>query len=189
MANDRILFDNGSDVDSVVSLDNPLPVTAAVAGASAFSSSVLFTRQNNTPTYDANDVVGAATAALTLEGIGPEGGGEVIITYASLRIDVSSIPTGMTSFKLALYDATPPSALADAATWDLPSGDRANFKGFVDLGTPVDLGSTLFVEIYPVNRQITVADGGALYAYLITNGSYTATAQAVYTLALSTVRP
>lgn len=141
------------------------------------------TRTNDTNAYLANDVIGAATgstAALTLANIGPVAGGPVILTGARFEIDIAAVLSGMTSFKLALYSVTPPSALGDNAAWDLPSGDRASFRGFFDLGTPVDLGSTLYVDILQVNKQINVPAGGSLFAYLITNGAWTPAAQSVF---------
>ena len=67
---------------------------------------------------------------------------------------------------------SPPSALADNAPWDLPSGDRSAFLGIVQLGTPVDLGSTLYVEANIINKQIKLA-GTSLFGYLVTQTGYT----------------
>lgn len=125
--------------------------------------------------YSANDVM--STAQL-LGSIGPRGGGEVIITSTSLQIAHTAIISGETSYSLALYNVTPPSALADNAAFDVPSGDREAFLGLLSLGTPVDLGSTLRIDLDGINRQITVPDGGAIYAYLVTIGAFTATAAA-----------
>ena len=144
--------------------------------AGAYVSTASFPRTADANAYSANDVVGAATgitAALTFAGIGPAVGGEVIITTAQLEIDVASVPSGMTSFRLYLYSGAPPSALGDNAAWDLPAGDRNSFLGYVDLGTPVDLGSTLYVETLQINKQLTVPSGGAVRAYLVTIGGYT----------------
>jgi hypothetical protein len=73
---------------------------------------------------------------------------------------------------------TPPSALADNAAWDLPSGDRASYVGSIALGTVVDVGSTLYVEQTGLTKQIIVPAGGSLFGYLVTNGAFTATAAA-----------
>ena len=152
-----------------------------------YSSTANFTRQNNTTAYDAGDVVGALAAALTFSSIGPSGGGDVVITKAEFEIDVASVPAGMAAFTLQLYSVTPPSAYADAATWDLPSGDRASYLGAINLWTPVDLGSTLYVKVTGLNEQYVIPSGGALYAYLVTTGAYTPTAQAVYTVKLKAI--
>jgi hypothetical protein len=152
-----------------------------------YASSATFTRQNNSTPYDAGDVVGALAAALTFSSIGPSGGGHVMITKAELQIDVSAVPAGMAGFTLHLYSVTPPSALADAAAWDLPSGDRASYLGEISLGTPVDKGSTLYVKTTQINDQFVIPSGGALFGYLATVGAYTPTAVSVYTIKFKTV--
>lgn len=154
-------------------------VPQIVTSGLGFSSTVSITRTADTTAYTANDVIGinnsgsAGAAALTFASIGPSGGADIMITTARLEIDVASVPSGMTSFRLYFYNVTPPSALLDNAAWDLPSGDRASFKGYIDLGSPVDLGSTLYVEVNGINKQITVPSGGSLFGYLVTNGGYT----------------
>lgn len=153
--------------------------------SNAYRSAPTVTRPANVTPYTAGDVVGGA---ITFTSVGPDGG-HVIITTADLRIDVAAVPSGMAGFRLYLYDATPPSALADNAAWDLPSGDRANFLGYVDLGTPVDLGSTLFVQVANPGVQVKLASGTtSLYGYLVTAGGYTPAANSeVYAPRLKTV--
>ena len=175
-----------------VDSDHPLPVYLAAAGVGAvttrdsYAAAVTITRPANQTPYTAVDVVGATAAAITFPSMGPSGK-EILITSVSLEIDTTAIPSGMTSFKLALYSVTPPSALADNAPWDLPSGDRASFLGIFSLGTPVDLGSTLYVEISGVNKQVTLA-GTNLFGYLITDGGFTPAANSeVYRITLHSV--
>ncbi len=135
-----------------------------------FVSQPTVTRPANTTAYTAGDVVGGA---ITFANAGPSGGGSVIINSADLRIDVSSVPAGMTSFTLHLYSVTPPSALADNAPWDLPSGDRASYLGFIILGTPIDVGSTLFCQATgPGLRQVQLASS-SVFGYLVTAGGFT----------------
>jgi len=161
----------------------------AILNRTGYGASDTFTRPNNTTAYASGDVLGDSTStssALEFTNIAGAGGGDVLITSASLEIDVSAIPSGMTSFRLYLYSVTPPSALADNAAWDLPAGDRASFLGYVDLGSPVDLGSTLYVEVNGVNKQVTAAST-SLFGYLVTTTGYTPTAQAVKKVTLHTV--
>lgn len=163
---------------------NALPEGATIGVA------VPLTRTADTSAYTANDVVGAATgstAALTFPSIGPAGGGEVFITTAQFEIDITAVVSGMTSFRLYLYNLTPPSALGDNAAWDLPAGDRASFVGYVDLGTPVDLGSTLYVETLQINKQVTVPSGGSLFGYLVTIGAWTPASATVFKITLHSV--
>jgi hypothetical protein len=179
----------------VGTITNPLytsPATGAVVTLASVghTASASITRTNDTNAYTANDVIGAATgatAAVQFSSIGASAGGEVLLTSATLEIDAASVPSGMTSFNLALYNVTPPSALGDNAAWDLPSGDRVSYLGTVGLGTIADVGATLYVATDLINRQITIPSGGSLFGYLITVGAYTPAAQTVHKITLHTV--
>lgn len=155
-----------------------------------YSAAVTLTRTADTNNYTANDVIGSATgstAALTFSSIAPAAG-EVVITGVQLEIDASAIISGETSYRLYLYNVTPPSALGDNAAFDLGSGDRASYLGFVDLGTPVDLGSTLYVEASGINKPIKVAST-SVFGYLVTIGAYQPTSARVHVITLHTVAP
>jgi len=156
------------------------PQGRLITRGTAFISTFSITRTADTTTYNGNDVIGPnnggspGAAAFELTNIGPPGGGYVLLTSTRFEIDVASVPSGMTSFKLALFSVTPPSALLDNDNWTYPSGDRASCRGFLDLGVPVDLGSTMFVESpSPINKQVYVPSGGSLFAYLITATGFT----------------
>jgi hypothetical protein len=155
---------------------------------SAFYAPVATTRPANTTAYTAGDVVGATAAVWTFPNMGPAAG-HVLLTTADLRIDVTAIPTGMTSFRLHLYNVTPASALADNAAWDLPAGDRTGYQGYIDLGSPADLGSTLYVQVDQINKQVELASADTtLYGYLVTNGGFTSAANSeVYNINLRSV--
>lgn len=90
--------------------------------------------------------------------------GHLMITSATLRIDGGTAEA--TAWRLHLYGVTPPSALADDAAWDLPSGDRASYLGYVDLGTAVDVGSTQWVEALQINKHVALT-GTSLFGYLV----------------------
>lgn len=158
----------------------------SVAGArGGYSASVSLTRTADTAAYLANDVLGASisvSAALTFANVGPSGG-RIVLTTAELEIDRTAVIAGETSYRLYLYDVTPPSALVDNAAWDLPAGDRASYLGYVDLGTPVDLGSTLYVRTDKINAQFKLA-GTSLFGYLVTNGAYTPQSATVHKITL-----
>lgn len=126
------------------------------------------TRPANTTPYTALDVVGGAVDL----GVLGKTALPIVITGVELEIDVAAIPAGMTSFNLALYNVTPPSAIADNGAWDLPSGDRASFLGLITNITPGDLGSTLYGAIEELAIQKKLA-GTHLFAYLITVGAFT----------------
>lgn len=158
-------------------LGTPSSEALTVQGG-AFRSIPTVTRPANQTPYTAGDVIGngptgVPNAVIEFASIGPAGG-HIVVTSVDLMAYIASIPSGMTSFRLHLYDASPASALADNAAWDLPSGDRANYLGYVDVGTLVDVGSTLFVQTTQVNQQFKLAAGQtSLWGYLVTNGGFT----------------
>lgn len=159
-----------------------------MADQDGFTSHVSLTRTSDTNAYTGGDVLGAATgstAALTFNNVGAAGR-DCIITSARFSYDASSVPSGMTSFRLYLYSITPPSALGDNAAWDLPSGDRASFLGYIELGSPVDVGSTLYVEANGINKQIHPV-GTSIYGYLVTVGGYTPASGTTMRLSLHTI--
>ena len=129
------------------------------------------TRAANTTAYTATDVVGGA---LTFSNVA-DSGGTFTIMGVDLMWDFGAIPSGMAGYTLHLYSVTPPSAYADNAAWDLPSGDRASYICSITIGTPVDLGSTLFVSATPTAPVVVQLGTGetALYAYLVTSAGYT----------------
>ena len=58
--------------------------------------------------------------------------------------------------------------------FDLVSGDRANYMGYVDLLTPQDFGSTLYSQADYSGRLLKLAvASNTLYAELETRGAYT----------------
>lgn len=120
-----------------------------------------------TTAYAAGDVVGGI---LTFAGIA-SGAAVISIDEVALRIDTNAIISGETTYRLYLYSASPPSNYADGAAWDLPSGDRASFLGYIDIPNVVDLGSTIYVQTTPTKRVKTA--GGTIYGYLVSNGAYT----------------
>ena len=135
----------------------------------AVRSAITVTRPANVTAYTAGDVVGGAITFTSLAA----SGGYLMLTGADLRYDVAAIPTGMTSFRLYLYDATPPSALADNAAFDLQAGDRAAYLGFVDIGSVADMGSTLCAQVDQLNKLLKQNASTSLFGYLVTNGGYT----------------
>jgi hypothetical protein len=145
------------------------------------SKTVSVTRPNDASPYLANDVIGAstgATAAIEFTDIA-KAGSEFMITGLDFRVNVAALISGEAAYRLQLYSATPPSALGDNAPWDIPSGDRSVYLGAIDISTPVDEGSTLCIKMREINAQVRLT-GTSLFAYLVTVGPYTPTAQRVY---------
>lgn len=189
--------------ETPVSAATPLPVTSRSDGApndathpdfvsqvtQAASAAASLTRTADTNAYTANDVLGAATgstAALSFPGL-TSAAGDFLITSAALEIDRNAIISGEASYVLYLYSVTPPSALGDNVAWDLPAGDRASYLGFINLGTPVDLGSTLYVETNGINKHITLS-GTGIFGYLLTVGAYTPASATVHKITLHGIR-
>jgi len=132
----------------------------------SFISRPKVTRAANTTAYTAGDVVGGV---INFKGF-PENY-DILLTGVELRIDITSIPSGMTTFRLELYKNRPASAYADNDAWDIPDGDRDDYIGWIDIGTIQDRGNTLVIQDDLLRKHVRTADG--LFGYLITNGGFT----------------
>lgn len=132
-----------------------------------------------TPTavaYSAGDIYESAKT-FSFPSFGPRA---IMIRQSILRIDHTALVASEAGYTLHFYSVTPPSALADNGAWDLPSGDRASYLGKIALGTPVDLGSTLWIETTQAKPIIipSTSTTGIIYAYLVTDAGITPTAAA-----------
>lgn len=132
--------------------------------------------------YGAADIIGVAQkiAFTYADGVTPIPPSSIVrITAAILKIDQTAIISGETSYSLALYNDTPPSARADNDVWTLASADLSSYRGTIALGTPVDAGAACYVRIDGINMDIKLKSGAtSLYAELVTAGAFTATAVA-----------
>jgi hypothetical protein len=169
----------GSALIGKVGIDQTTPGTTNLVSTASKGGRVqlTITRPANATPYTALDAVGGtgtgvSGAALTFAALGPASG-HVMLTSIDLLHEVTAIPAGMTSFRLYLYSATPPSALADNAAWDLAAGDVTSYIGYVDFGVINDLGSNLFVQADNVLKHVALDASGNLYGYLVTNGGWT----------------
>lgn len=136
----------------------PVDINGAVIGG-CFSDTVTFTPA--AASHTAGDSNGVAQefdfgAAAT--------GRSLMITSASMMIAGGTVE--VTAWRLYLFSATPPSALADDAAFVLASGDRASFLGYVDIGTAVDLVDTQWVETHQINKQLKLTTG-SVFGYLV----------------------
>jgi len=138
----------------------------------AFVSNPTVTRPNDTTAYTAGDVGGGV---ITFQNAALGGGGNIFVNFVSLLWNLNAIPSGMTTFRLHLYNVAPPSNLADNVAWDLPAGDRAAYLGYIDLGAPVDVGASLYVQTVgpSLTMQQVSAISSSLYGYMVTGGGYT----------------
>jgi hypothetical protein len=177
------ILDDGSGITVITASGQPLDVVSA-----GFRSTVTITRPSNTTAYTAGDVVGdtGGSAILTLSSIGPSGG-YILLQSAALIFSDSSVPSGMASFRVHLYNASP-TAIADNAAFDLVSGERANYMGFFDIPAPVDFGSTLYAQTDYIGRMVKMATSSTtLYAEIETKGAYTPVSASTIELRLSTL--
>lgn len=145
------------------------------------------TRGANITPYSIGDVVGGA---LTITTIGPANG-HIYITDSKFMMNVTAVPTGLSSFTLHLYDATPPSAITDNSPFTLGSGDRASYLGSINLGTPSLVGvgtGTPYVMQTQLNSGFIMPAGTSLFAYLVTSVAYTPAANSeTYSLTLKSI--
>ena len=142
-------------------------------------STVAFERPDDTTAYGAGDVVGEV---LEFENVLPKEGKTFIIVGAKLRIDLSVVPSGMSSFRLHLYNAAP-TAVTDNAEWNLIEADRSKYAGYITLLTPVDFGDTLWsqeIDTLLAGKMIT----GNLYGILVTTGAFTPVAKTAISVSI-----
>lgn len=174
---------------SLVALNGGVPTVLSVTDGAlsvcrGYQSSVTITRPNNTTAYSSGDVIGGV---VEFQSIGPEGG-FTILTDVTLMANVASVPSGMAGMRLHLYASSPSSALTDNAAWDLAASDRLAYRGYIDIGTPADFGSTLWAESRGNNKQVKLGSSStSIFAYLQTLGAFTPTAQAVKTITLNSL--
>lgn len=143
--------------------------------ARSFSASATFTPAAAGHTTPA--VVGVATEFVLKDrnGAPPALGSHLRIVSATLQINGGTIET--TAWRLHLYSVTPPSAYTDTTTHDISNAtDLLSYLGYVDLSQVLDLGTTLYIDMPNLNKQIKLS-GTSVFGYLV-NGT-TLTPQAV----------
>ena len=142
-----------------------------VANRSA-SPVVTFTRPANTTAYTAGDVIGSTdTANHTAPAIGAPGS-LIQIQSASLVINNTSVPSGMTTFRLHIWDAAP-TAIADNAAFSAAAADRAKYCGSIALAQIAAVGGGfLFTFGDYVGRPVRLKSKDFFFN-LVTDGAYT----------------
>lgn len=150
---------------------------------------VIFKRPYDTTPYNAKDVVGPAggdSAALEFKNLGLPWG-HVMITHTEFQVYLAALVSTLGAHRLHLYSAAPPSALADNTAWDLPDVDREYYVGYIDLGVPLDVGLTLFVQSTIDNKNVQLGETGSLFGYLVTTDAYNPTAGIEFNVRLNVV--
>jgi hypothetical protein len=154
----------------------------------AYRSITTITRPSNTTAYTAGDVVGdtGGSAIISLASAGPSAG-FVLAQSISLVFSDSVVPAGMGAFRVHFYNASP-TAIADNAAFDLVSGDRALYMGYVDLPAPQDLGSSLYTQTDYSGRLLKLGTASTtLFAEIETRGAYTPVSASTVTLRINTL--
>lgn len=162
---------------------------ALSVSSNQYTSSASITRPNDTNAYADLDVLSNSTTeptVITFANVGPSGG-NIIINSVFMRCDVNVLPSGMSTFRLHLYNAAP-TAINDNAAYNLPSADRSKYLGWVDIPKPTDIGDTLWSQTNGLSMQIKLATGStALYGILQTMTAYTPSASIVKTITINSV--
>jgi len=161
---------------------------AAGIVSAGFRSVATITRPSNTTAYSAGDVVGdtGGSAILSMTAAGPSGG-FVLVQSVSLVFSDSTVPSGMGAFRIHMYSASP-TAIADNAAFDLVSGDRDTYMGYIDMPAPLDLGSTIYTQTDYSGRLIKLAAASTtLFAEIETRGAYTPVSASTVSLRINTL--
>ena len=157
--------------------------TNAIIKPTLYGATVRFTRPKNTTAYTANDVLGpdpvTQTGALEFKNMGPEGGGEILIMSTYFLVNSTALIASEAAHTMYLYSVNPPSLLADNVAWDMDSVDQPYFLGSLAIGTPVDIGSSLFIAVDNINKQVKLKSS-SMWGYMTTAGAYTPTSSREY---------
>jgi hypothetical protein len=130
--------------------------------------------------------------ALTIANVGPTAG-YILINSIRILLNITAVPSGMGNMILFLYDATPPSAVADNGAFTVASGDRSNLltPNGISLGTPVlgVGGGTVVLQANNLGLQFKLASAQtSLWAYLVTTGAFTPAANSeTYTMTVQSM--
>lgn len=163
---------NPVQIASASGADNSSSAPLYVSNA-LFSSSATFTP--TAASYSGGDVFDTAK---TFSDIGPSAGGTIRIISTTLMIAHTALVASEGAYTLHLFNAALASPLSDNAAFDVASADRSKYLGTLAIGTPVDIGSTLWVEVNGLNKLIRVPAGGAVIGYLVNAATITPTAAA-----------
>lgn len=148
---------------------NPASLNATTRSP-AYTGTATITRAANTTPYTAGDVYGAA---FTIANIGGTAG-FTKLNLIRILFNIGALPAGMGNFKVHIYSAAPPSAIADNGAWTFNSGDRASYLVEIDLGTPVlKGGGTVVLQKDNLEKILKIATGTSLFGYLVTDGAFT----------------
>jgi hypothetical protein len=145
---------------------------------------VTFIRPTNTTSYTAADVIGAAdtvtpanagSAIFEFVGAG-RAGGVFQVQGATCTINSTTVPTGMTTLKLHLFNASP-TAILENAPFALLAADRTRYLAQLDLPAVVAVGGGFVRSVVEVaNERSIVLTGTSVFGLLVTDSAVTSPA-------------
>jgi hypothetical protein len=156
-----------------VASDDPLLARFKILTASAS-----FTPAASSHTGGSAGAIGDCVGAAAEFQLGAISGSEIAFVASSLLI--AGATAEATAWRVYLYSVTPPSALADDAVFDIPSGDRASLLGYVPIGTSEDSGNSSWVQSNGLYIPMRLT-GTSVFGYLVnlTTASLAAVAHTV----------
>ena len=119
--------------------DDPVSATFPIANAAYLAGDCVSTMQ-------------------TFTGVG-QAGTLIRIVGATLSIDHTTALAS--AFRLHLFNAAKATPLADNDPHTVLSADLAKYRGYIDLGTPVDLGTICWVEQNGLAKPVKLASAVA----------------------------
>ena len=156
------------------------------------TATLTLTRPSNTTPYTAGDVLGAADAGTPANAGSAvwsfaalrNDDGDIIVHSAAIKLSNTSIPSGMTTLVLHLYDGAPEAILDNAAFTLSSTGDKSKYLGSITF-TPAVVGGMLFNAVTP-NLQLALARGqSSLWGQLVTTVGYTPVSGSTITVTLN----
>lgn len=156
-----------------LSLD-PTTLACGITASASFTPSL-----SPSAAYGAGDIMDVAKELVFsyANGVLIPAGSLIRILSTVVKIDVSAVPSGQTSYTGRLYSATPPSAQADNDLWTGASVDLTVYRPPISLGTPVDEGGFLYIYGKYTDTDIKLVTS-SLWMRLVTDGAHTAAAVA-----------
>lgn len=159
--------------DRIPALSNgKIPVEVGSLNVSpglAYESTAPITRAANMTIYTASapnfDVYGSL---FQLQNIGVAGKG-IFLSYFEISLNLSAVPSGMTSFTVFLYP-TAPTTIADNNIWTIGSDPVLDPVGF-NVSMSLAKGGGKVVGVIKDLNQLFILTSSSLWGYLVTNGA------------------
>jgi hypothetical protein len=134
-------------------------------------STATITRAANTTAYTATapnfDVYGGL---FELQNIGQAGKG-IFLSYFEISLNLSAVPSGMSSFRVYLYP-TAPTNIADNSIWTIGSDPVLDPVGF-NVSVSLAQGGGKVVGVVRDLNQLFILNSTSLWGYLVTNSAFT----------------